>query len=132
MPYSYDLNYGLRKSYYKSVLNFIRLVSVPSDQSEFDNYAAFRLPKASVAVRNILVHRSIVENSLKAGDDFERFQPEDREMDDVYIDVDGIGLQLRPWRNLTLPRLRYRSVASASNSPYCVRLHNRFTRLVPG
>jgi len=41
MPYSYDLNYGLRKSYYKSVLNFIRLVSVPSDQSEFDsNYSA--------------------------------------------------------------------------------------------
>jgi hypothetical protein len=95
VPYDDSLNLKLRNLYYQSALYFIEQISGPRTQSELPDYFAYNIPYSFMAARQILVHKAILEQRWRNVEWFASIEKKEGSDDDLYIDVDGIGLTTR-------------------------------------
>lgn len=98
VPYEDELNARLRKLYYQNALFLIESISDSRTQSEFTDYFAYNISYPFIPFRQFLVHKNIVQPEfihtewLKS---VKNISSESQENEDIYIDVDGIGLRYR-------------------------------------
>ncbi|MEB7888770.1 hypothetical protein NGK36_05600 [Hafnia alvei] len=98
VPYENDLNSRLRELYYKNALFFIESISDSRTQSEFPDYYAYNILYPFFPFRQFLVHKEIVQREFIHTEwltAMKNISSESQENDDLYIDVDGIGLRYR-------------------------------------
>lgn len=92
VPYDDSLNSKLRFLFYRSVLSLIESFGDTRTQSEFPDYFAYNIPYPFMNIRQILVHRAIIERHWDTAEWLASIEQKDGENNEFYIDVDGIGL----------------------------------------
>ena len=98
IPYDDSLNLELRRSYYENALHFIEQISGPREQSDLPDYFSYNISYSFMAARQILVHKAILEPSWRNFEWLIAIEQKEGLDDDLYIDVDGIGLTNRSAR----------------------------------
>lgn len=98
VPYDKETNTKLRKMYYESIFHFAESVADRRTQSEISDYFAYNFYSPFSSVRQILLHKVIVEKSWETTEWLSSIQYRDTEDEDIYIDVDGVGLTTRSTR----------------------------------
>jgi hypothetical protein len=95
-PYDLKLNSLLRELYYQDAIRFIEKISDSRTQSELSNYYSYNISHPFFPFRQFLVNKGIVERKfMDTGwlTSMKNVNIENKENDDFYIDVDGIGLK---------------------------------------
>jgi hypothetical protein len=82
----------LRDLFYWSVLEFIEAASHLSNEHEFSDYKTYIIRHPLAPIKKILIHRAIFEKNWSSNDWLESLERNDEESEELYIDVDGIGL----------------------------------------
>ncbi|HGP0626847.1 TPA: hypothetical protein ACKPX6_004466 [Serratia marcescens] len=96
--YDHDLNSLLRDLYYQNALDFIESIADHIVQSELPDYYAYNITNPFFPFRQFLVNKNIVEQKFMGAEGMAAMRNmniESQENDDLYIDVDGIGLKGR-------------------------------------
>ena len=99
VPYDADLNSKLRDEYYRSALKFIRYISEEPKESGLADYISYRHSISGFSAIKFLVHRVIHDGKWETGEQFSstEYLAEHYQNEDIYIDVDGIGIMWSTW-----------------------------------
>lgn len=97
-PYDDSLNLELRRFYYEGALHFIDQISDSREQSDLPDYFSYNISYSFMAARQILVHKAILDRSWRNFEWLAAIEQIEGLDDDLYIDVDGIGLTNRSTR----------------------------------
>jgi len=98
--YDAELNMRLRSLYYSSILELLNQLGFDSESRESDDYYSYDIfPLVSLGIRLVL-HRAIVDRDWYSNEWLEGItfsdNDDDRPEPTRYIDLDGIGLTMRP------------------------------------